>query len=91
MMYYIIEEKGELKVIKCYNKQVFFNTLCIILDGEIDFTKSNRTIQSVFYGEEIFSEKDDKGMRTFYTKNKNIVWKGMYAYYEEQQIEELVL
>lgn len=79
-MYYFVHNGV---VHPCNTKQLFVNTLCVYLDGE---TSYNGELRAFVSNEEV-TVKKVKGEWVFSTAHLGEVWRGRYAYYENEFVE----
>ena len=70
-------------VFPCNTKETFVNTLCVYLDGESQY---NGELEAFISGEEV-TVKKIKGEWVFSTARLGEVWRGRYAYYENDFVE----
>ena len=70
-------------VFPCNTKETFVNTLCVYLDGE---TRYDGVLEA-FIDNERVTVKKIKGEWIFSTARLGEVWRGLYAYYENDFVE----
>lgn len=69
----------------CDTKEIFVNALCVYLDGEHHYDGE----LEAFVDGEIVTVKKIKGVWVFSTARQGEIWRGLYAYYENNNFVEV--